>query len=92
MNPAPLAAPPTSLLAVPGALKLPGMAPQFPRRPASSSSKSGPKTHRVTQQEAGTYLGCPSCGRFLKIEWAVRAVVCSCGTRLPVTKPPGTRS
>jgi hypothetical protein len=42
----------------------------------------------VTSHEAGTYLGCQSCGRFLKIAWAVRSVVCSCGARLPVT-PPG---
>ena len=81
------------MLAVPGALKLPGMAPQFPPR------RSGPKPpkrvsdgHRVTPHEAGSYLGCPSCGRFLKIEWAVRSVVCACGARLPVSPPEGSRS
>ncbi len=68
------------------------MAPQPPRRfgPLPSGRKGG--SHRVTTQEAGTYLGCPSCGRFLKIEWAVRSVVCSCGARLPVTPPGEKRS
>jgi hypothetical protein len=46
----------------------------------------------VTTHEAGSYLGCPSCGRFLKIEWAVRSVVCSCGARLPVTPSGGSGS
>jgi hypothetical protein len=77
---------------VPRALKLPGMAPQFPRRPATAPPERGSKSHRVTPHEAGTYLGCPQCGRFLKIEWAVRSVVCSCGARLPVTPPTGSRS
>jgi hypothetical protein len=83
---------PTPLLAVPGAHKLAGMAPQIPRRPAPPSSKRGSDGRRVTSQEAGSYLGCPACGRFLKIEWAVRSVVCSCGARLPVTRPAGSRS
>ena len=77
------------MLAVPGALKLPGMAPQFPpRRSGPQSSKRVSDGHRVTPHEAGSYLGCPACGRFLKIEWAVRSVVCACGARLPVA-PPG---
>jgi hypothetical protein len=76
------------LLAVPGALKLAGMAPQFPpRRSGPPTSKRRSEGHRVTPHEAGSYLGCPSCGRFLKIEWAVRSVVCSCGARLPVEPP-----
>jgi hypothetical protein len=79
-----------ALLAVPEALKLPGMAPPSPpRRSGSAKPKDG---HRVQPHEAGTYLGCPSCGRFLKIEWAVRSVVCACGARLPVTPPEGSSS
>lgn len=46
----------------------------------------------MTTHEAGSYLACPSCGRFLKIEWAVRSVVCSCGARLPVTPSGGSGS
>ena len=65
------------------------MAPQIPRRPASPSSKRAADGRHVTSHEAGSYLGCPACGRFLKIEWAVRSVVCSCGARLPVTRPAG---
>ena len=38
----------------------------------------------MAHYEAGRYLGCPSCGRLLKIEWAVRSLVCSCGARVPV--------
>ena len=41
--------------------------------------------------EAGRYIGCLACGRLLKIEWAVRSLVCSCGARVPVT-PDGKRS
>lgn len=73
------------------ALKLPGMAPRAPRPPVAPPPR-GSKSHRVTPNEAGTYLGCSQCGRFLKIEWAVRSVVCSCGARLPVTPPAGSRS
>jgi predicted RNA-binding Zn-ribbon protein involved in translation (DUF1610 family) len=81
------------LLAAPGALKLPGMAPQSPpRRSGSQASKRVSDGHRVTPHEAGSYLGCPACGRFLKIEWAVRSVVCACGARLPVSPPEGSRS
>jgi len=81
------------LLAVPGALKLPGMAHQSPpRRSGPQSPKRASDGHRVTPHEAGSYLGCPSCGRFLKIEWAVRSVVCACGARLPVSPPEGSRS
>jgi hypothetical protein len=44
--------------------------PLKPRRPA-----------RVTYA-AGNYVGCTACGRLLKIEWAVRSLVCSCGARV----------
>lgn len=30
----------------------------------------------------GTYLGCQACGRLLRIEWATRSIVCSCGHRI----------
>jgi len=38
---------------------------------------------------AGTYIGCSACGRLLKIEWAVRSLVCSCGARVNVGPPNG---
>jgi DNA-directed RNA polymerase subunit RPC12/RpoP len=38
---------------------------------------------------AGTYIACTSCGRLLKIEWAVRSLVCSCGARISVAPVPG---
>ena len=42
-----------------------------------------PRPTRATYG-AGTYLACMSCGRLLKIEWAVRSLVCSCGARIKV--------
>jgi len=39
----------------------------------------------MTRWEAGRYIGCPACGRLLRIEWAVRSLVCSCGSRIPVS-------
>jgi hypothetical protein len=38
---------------------------------------------------AGSYIACDSCGRLLKIEWAVRSLVCSCGARVAVTPSSG---
>ena len=38
---------------------------------------------------AGTYLRCSACGRLLKIEWATRSIVCSCGAR--VTPGPASK-
>jgi hypothetical protein len=42
------------------------------------------KTARSTTPafRPGTYLGCGACGRLLKIEWATRSIVCSCGARV----------
>ena len=40
-----------------------------------------------TPYAAGTYIACGACGRLLKIEWAVRSLVCSCGARV-ATRPP----
>jgi hypothetical protein len=48
-----------------------------------------PQGRKVTHYQAGRYLGCPTCGRLLKIEWAVRSLVCSCGARVPVTNDDG---
>ena len=31
---------------------------------------------------AGTYVGCAACGRMLRIQWATRSIVCSCGARI----------
>jgi hypothetical protein len=33
----------------------------------------------------GTYLRCGVCGRLLKIEWATRSIVCSCGAKINPT-------
>ena len=44
----------------------------------------------MAQYEAGRTIGCPSCGRLLKIEWAVRSLVCSCGSRVPVASTGGS--
>jgi DNA-directed RNA polymerase subunit RPC12/RpoP len=38
---------------------------------------------------AGTYIACAACGRLLKIEWAVRSLVCSCGARVHVEPTDG---
>ena len=46
---------------------------------------------KVAHYEPGRYIGCPTCGRLLKIEWAVRSLVCSCGARVPVTTADGKR-
>jgi hypothetical protein len=61
------------------------------RRPAKVTEEPKPVRGRlVTRYEPGRYLGCPGCGRLLKIEWAVRSLVCSCGARVPVTPSEGT--
>ena len=41
---------------------------------------------------AGTYVGCASCGRMLRIQWATRSIVCSCGARVnPTPAEPAAR-
>jgi hypothetical protein len=40
-----------------------------------------------TPYAAGNYIACAACGRLLKIEWAVRSLICSCGARVN-TRPP----
>lgn len=52
-------------------------------RPATPPA-SAPAGRKVTHFKPGRYIGCPSCGRLLRIEWAVRSLVCSCGARIPV--------
>jgi hypothetical protein len=43
-----------------------------------------PAAARLTSpaRPAGTYLGCGACGRLLRIQWATRSIVCSCGARV----------
>jgi DNA-directed RNA polymerase subunit RPC12/RpoP len=43
-----------------------------------------------TLYKAGTYIACSTCGRLLRIEWAVRSLVCSCGARVN-TRPPESK-
>jgi hypothetical protein len=64
------------------------VAQQLKQRPEPARRAGG---RHVSPHEAGSYLGCPACGRFLKIEWAVRSVVCSCGARVPVAPSGGPR-
>jgi hypothetical protein len=58
---------------------------RWPRAVAPTSA-SAPRGRKVTHFEAGRYIGCQACGRLLRIEWAVRSLVCSCGARIPVPK------
>jgi hypothetical protein len=60
------------------------------RTSPAGDRKVSPRGRLVTRYAAGRYMGCPSCGRLLKIEWAVRSLVCSCGARVPVSPPDGT--
>ena len=48
-----------------------------------------PTPRRVsrTPYAAGSYIACGACGRLLRIEWAVRSLICSCGARVN-TRPP----
>jgi hypothetical protein len=63
---------------------------RWPRRrnPATENRRTA-EGRLVKSYEAGRYIGCPACGRLLKIEWAVRSLVCSCGARVPVSPPDG---
>lgn len=49
------------------------------------TAPSTPPRSAVPIRRPGTYLACTACGRLLKIEWATRSIVCSCGAR--VTPP-----
>jgi hypothetical protein len=59
---------------------------RFPLRALRAVPTREPKPARPARitYSAGTYIGCESCGRLLKIEWAVRSLVCSCGARIKV--------
>jgi DNA-directed RNA polymerase subunit RPC12/RpoP len=48
-----------------------------------------PRTPRA-QYRPGTYIGCSACGRLIKIEWAVRSLICSCGARVAVKPASGS--
>jgi hypothetical protein len=54
------------------------MEPQYPKAPPATASR--------TPYPAGTYIACGVCGRLLRIEWAVRSLICSCGARVD-TRP-----
>ena len=45
-----------------------------------------------TPYAAGSYIACGACARLLRIEWAVRSLICSCGARVntrPLDVPDG---
>jgi hypothetical protein len=58
-------------------------------RATTPTPAPAPKGRKVAHFAAGRYIGCQSCGRLLRIEWAVRSLVCSCGARIPVVPPDG---
>jgi hypothetical protein len=59
---------------------------RWPRRKnPATENRPNARGRLVKSFEAGRYIGCPACARLLKIEWAVRSLVCSCGARVPVT-------
>lgn len=53
-----------------------------------SSSGAAPPRLASPARPSGTYLGCPACGRLLRIFWPTRSIVCSCGSRVI---PPGKK-
>jgi hypothetical protein len=57
-----------------------------PDRPSPAFIPPRPTRSR-TPYRAGTYIACGACGRLLRIEWAVRSLICSCGARVN-TRPP----
>lgn len=62
---------------------------RWSRRSSPPDAEPAPAgTRKVASYGAGRYIGCQSCGRLLKIEWAVRSLVCSCGARVALA-PPG---
>ena len=45
-----------------------------------------------TPHAPGSYIACGACARLLRIEWAVRSLICSCGARVntrPLDVPGG---
>jgi len=58
-----------------------------PRRPSFHDRTEDPPPGQPRPRAtwgAGNYIGCSACGRLIKIEWAVRSLVCSCGARVDV--------
>ena len=47
------------------------------------------KPPKLGAYQPGTYLRCSACGRLLKIEWATRSIVCSCGVKIDPNPPAG---
>lgn len=47
-----------------------------------STFGAAPPRIAAAPRPAGTYLGCPACGRLLSIFWPTRSIVCSCGARV----------
>jgi hypothetical protein len=47
---------------------------------------STPRPQRGPSHPPGTYVSCTACGRLLRIEWATRSIVCSCGARITPQK------
>ena len=61
-----------------------------PVKPRPSPTSKGASR---TPYAAGSYIACGACARLLRIEWAVRSLICSCGARVN-TRPldvPGER-
>ena len=58
-----------------------------------SSVVAAPPKVAASPRPAGTYLGCPACGRLLSIFWPTRSIVCSCGSRIipPAKKGPAAK-
>jgi len=52
-------------------------------KPSTPAPPKPPGTGRGSYS-AGSYIACGACGRLLRIEWAVRSLVCSCGARVNV--------
>jgi hypothetical protein len=48
--------------------------------PSATSRPTSPP-HRP-----GTYISCTVCGRLLRIVWATRSIVCSCGAKVTPQK------
>lgn len=61
------------------------MKPRTPPEPAPSKASGAAGR---SSYSAGSYISCAACGRLLRIEWAVRSLVCSCGARVNV-RPDG---
>jgi hypothetical protein len=59
-------------------------------KPVTNTPRSLPRGLSRTPYPAGTYIACSTCGRLLRIEWAVRSLICSCGAKVN-TRPPESK-